>query len=112
MYMRNLRNGRSAPHGHAQRVFWRSRINLRPYGYDVLLHMSSTMMRERFDKLKKSTTRGTRVSLEMRQLIVSIFDVNPDPLKLMRVDLCMDIRGVDLGWFKRHTIVRSKQTNS
>ena len=72
--------------------------------------MSSTMMRERFDKLEIYDA-GDKESREMRQLIVSIFDVNPDPLKLMRVDLCMDIRGVDLSWFKRHAIVRSKQTN-
>jgi hypothetical protein len=72
--------------------------------------MYSTMTSESFNKLEIYDA-GDKSLSEMRRLTASIFDVDPDRLGLMRVDLCVDVYGVDVGWFKRHTIVQSKQTN-
>jgi len=65
--------------------------------------MYSTMTSESFNKLEIYDT-GDKSLCEMRRLTASIFDVDPDQLGLMRVDLCVDVHGVDVGWFKRHTI--------
>ncbi len=54
---------------------------------------------------------GDKSLLQMHRVTASIFDVDPGQLGLMRVDLCADVHGVDVGWFKRHVIVKSKQTN-
>ena len=89
-----------------------SSTDLRPFGYDVRLNMYSIARRgsESFHKLEIYDT-GDKSLSEMWRLTARIFDVNPDRLGLMRVDLCVDIHDIDVGWFKRHTFVKSKQTN-
>jgi hypothetical protein len=90
--------------------YFASTADLRPFGYDARLHMYSTLTREPIHKLEIYDA-GDKTLDEMRSLAASIFEVNPDRLGLMRVDLCVDVHGVDVGWFKRHTIIQSKQTN-
>lgn len=90
--------------------YFASTADLRAFGYDVRLHMYSTLTREPIHKLEIYDA-GDKTFLQMKQLTASIFDVEPEALGLMRVDLCADVHGVDVGWFKRHTVVRAKQTN-
>jgi hypothetical protein len=90
--------------------YFASTADLRAFGYDVRLHMYSTLTPEPIHKLEIYDA-GDKSLSEMRQLTASIFDADPDRLGLMRVDLCADVHGVDVGWFKRHTIIQSKQTN-
>jgi hypothetical protein len=71
--------------------------------------MYSTLTPEPIHKLEIYDA-GEKTYQEMHSLAASIFDCNPDRLGLMRVDLCADLHGIDVGWFKRHTIVQSKQT--
>lgn len=87
-----------------------STADFRPFGYDVRLHCFSLKTKKPIHKLEIYDT-GEKTYQEMRRLIGSVFDCNPDRLGLMRVDLCADIHGVGVGWFKRHTIVQLKQTN-
>jgi hypothetical protein len=72
--------------------------------------MFSILTPEPIHKLEIYDT-GEKTLAEMQKLAASIFDIDPHGLGLMRVDLCADIHGVDVGFFKRHTIIRSKQTN-
>jgi hypothetical protein len=90
--------------------YYASVADFRPFGYDVRLHMYSLLTKESNHKLEIYDT-GDKSLAEMRRLSASIFDADPDRLGLMRVDLCADVHGVDVGWFKRHTIIKSKQTN-
>jgi len=71
--------------------------------------MYSTLTAEPIHKLEIYDA-GEKTYQEMRSLVGSIFDCSPDRLGLMRVDLCADVHGIDVGWFKRHTIIKSKQT--
>ena len=89
--------------------YFASTADLRGFGYDIRLHMFSTLTPEPIHKLEIYDA-GEKTLQEMRALAASIFDCNPDRLGLMRVDLCADIHGVDVGWFKKHTIIQSKQT--
>ena len=89
--------------------YFASTADLREFGYDVRLHMYSTLTPEPIHKLEIYDA-GDKSLCEMRRLAASVFDEDPDRFGLMRVDLCADIHGVDVGWFKRHTIIQSKQT--
>jgi hypothetical protein len=99
--------GEKRPWGSSQ--YFASTADLRGFGYDVRLHMYSTLTPEPIHKLEIYDA-GEKTYQEMRSLAASIFDCNPDRLGLMRVDLCADVHGIDVGWFKRHTIIQSKQT--
>lgn len=90
--------------------YFASTADLRAFGYDVRLHMYSTLTPEPIHKLEIYDA-GDKTFLQMKQLSASIFDLDPEALSLMRVDLCADVHGVDVGWFKRHTFVKAKQTN-
>lgn len=90
--------------------YFASTADLRGFGYDVRLHMYSTLTPEPIHKLEIYDA-GDKTLFQMKQLTASIFDVDPEALELMRVDLCADVYGVDVGWFKRHTVVKAKQTN-
>jgi len=100
----------------ADRSPWRSSplfvstADMVEYGYDVRLHLCSTRTSKPIHKLEIYNT-GEKSLNEMQNLAASIFDCEPDSLGLMRVDLCADIHGVDVGWFKRHVIISSKQTH-
>lgn len=100
--------GERSPWSRSQ--YFASTADLRAFGYDARLHMYSTLTPEPIHKLEIYDA-GDKSLAEMRQLCSSIFDTDPDCLGLMRVDLCADIHGVEVGWFKRHTIIQSKQTN-
>ena len=52
---------------------------------------------------------GKKTIFEMAEIIVSLFDVDPWSLPLMRVDLAADIEGVPVSWFQANAYVSRKQ---
>ena len=46
----------------------------------------------------------------MLAITSKVFACDPKKLGVMRVDLTADVPGVPVDWFKRHTLVKSKQT--
>jgi hypothetical protein len=90
--------------------YFASTADLRSFGYDVRLHMYSILTPKPIHKLEIYDA-GDKSYQEMHSLAASIFDCDPGGLGLMRVDLCADMYGTDVGWFKRHTIIQSKQTH-
>ena len=62
-------------------------------GYDMLLHMGCTVTKEPIDKLEVLRA-GDKTLPEMRALAGEVFETDPDPLGLMRVDLTADLEGV------------------
>ena len=89
--------------------YFASTADLRAFGYDVRLHMYSTLTPEPIHKLEIYDA-GEKSLSQMQRLAASVFDTDPGRLGLMRVDLCADVHGVDVGWFKRHAVVKAKQT--
>jgi hypothetical protein len=87
-----------------------STADMREYGYDVRLHLCSTKTKKPIHKVEIYDTGGKSFN-EMHRLPASIFECDPNLLGLMRVDLCADIHGVDVGYFKRHTLIKHKQTH-
>jgi hypothetical protein len=78
-------------------------------GYEMLLHMSCTVTKQPLHKLE-ILRAGDKTLPEMRALAGSVFQTDPDELGIMRVDLTADIEGVDVDFFKRHSLVKCKQT--
>jgi hypothetical protein len=99
---------------HSERSPWKSNgyftstADMRDYGYEARLHMYSALTREPIHKLEIYETGGKSYA-EMRDLVQSIFVCDAERLGTMRVDLCADIYGVDVGWFKRHMTVKGKR---
>jgi hypothetical protein len=84
--------------------------DMRGYGYDVRLHLCSILTEKPVNKIEIYDA-GEKTYQEVRRLAASVFDCDPGNLGLMRLDLCADIHGVDVNWFKRHTMVQFKRTN-
>lgn len=106
VYQASLR-GEERPWGSSR--YFASTADLRGFGYDVRLHMYSTLTKVPIHKLEIYDA-GDKTYAEMCRLAAGVFDCDPGGLGLMRVDLCADIHGVDVEWFKRHTVIQSKQT--
>ncbi len=83
--------------------------NFEDCGYEMLLHMGCTMTKQPIHKLEVLRA-GDKTVPQMRELAGSVFDMNPDDLGIMRVDLTADIEGVPVDFFKRHTVVQHKRT--
>jgi hypothetical protein len=82
--------------------------DLRPFSTDAILHYSCRHGTEHNHKLELVDT-GKMTLLEMKQDIRKIFQVNPDELFIMRLDLAVDVEGVGVPWFAEHTRVRYKR---
>jgi len=96
-----------------QGVFHEGRLylaegDLRPYGYDVILHAHCKYGKEGNHKLELLETGGMTFSGMVRE-IEKIFDVNPFVLDVMRVDLAADVDGVPVAWFHQRLRARYKQ---
>jgi hypothetical protein len=78
-------------------------------GMDILLHVNCTMTKNPMHKLEIIRT-GEKTYEEMVTLAARVFDSDPEDFGIMRIDLTADVEGVPVDWFKRHTLVRSKQT--
>lgn len=52
---------------------------------------------------------GEKTVEQIADILVSLFDVNPWDLELMRVDLAADVDGVPVSWFQDHAFVNRKR---
>ncbi len=82
--------------------------DLRPFGYEAILHMGCTRDKKGNHKLELLDT-GTMSYAGMHNEIERVFDLDARRLDLMRLDLAADVRAVPVEWFMRHVRARYKQ---
>ena len=82
--------------------------DLRPFGYDVVLHMDCIRDRKGNHKLELLDT-GAMSYAGMLNEVERVFDLDARRLALMRLDLAADVPGVPVEWFVRHLRAKCKQ---
>jgi hypothetical protein len=92
-------------------VFYRYVVDLRPWGNDAVLHFGSKHSSKRGHKLELLET-GNKSFDDLLVEIESVFDVDPEDLGVMRVDLAVDIDGVPISHFRHNARARHKQFSS
>ena len=94
--------------------YYANTADFRSYGYPVRLHMSSEFGRKRDGKylhdhkLELYDTAEMTFD-EMLFEISRVFDCDPLRLEMLRRDVCVDVVGTSLDWFKRHARVEFKR---
>jgi hypothetical protein len=83
--------------------------DLRPFGIDALLHLYYKRGGPRNHKLELLQT-GEKSLQQMREIFVSIFDVDPDNLKTMRLDFAADMYGIPVTYLHDSLRVKHKRT--
>jgi len=81
--------------------------DLRPYGYDAILH-AHCVHGDGSHKLELIDTGQATLS-EMLHEIERVFDVDGRRLEISRIDLAADIAGVPVAWFLEHLRARWKR---
>jgi hypothetical protein len=88
--------------------------DFRSYGYQVRLHMYANFGRKQNSKgahdhkLELYDTAEMKFD-EMLAEISRVFVCEPLDLEMMRRDVCVDVKGVSLDWFKTHSRVEFKR---
>lgn len=100
-------------HDSSKSPFHRSRYyevvgDLRPYGYDAILHMHCRWGKLGNHKLELVDT-GEMTYAGMVNEIERIFEVDGTKLEIMRVDLAADVRDVPVTWFQHRVKATHKQ---
>lgn len=91
-------------------MYYAASCDLRPFGMDAIVHMSLKMgKRRKSHKLELLSTGGKSLG-QMHALIRRVFDVDPDPLQLMRADFASDLDGVTLAAAYGSTRVKFKRS--
>ena len=90
--------------------------DFRSYGYQVRLHMSSEFGRKRNDKYSHDHKLELYDTAEMtlddiQNEISRVFDCDPLKLEMLRRDVCVDVEGTSVNWFKAHTRVEMKRNS-
>ena len=83
--------------------------DLRPYGYEAILHAHCKHGRKGNHKLELLDT-GSMTYPRMRTEIERLFAVHANTLPLMRIDLAADVRDVPVSWFMHHVRARYKRS--
>lgn len=83
-------------------------VDLRPFGINALLHAYNRHRTPRDHKLELLDTGKKTYSQLVEQIQLAI-DLNPDRLRVMRIDLCADVPGVHVSWFQPRTRVKYKR---
>lgn len=86
--------------------FYRAVADLRPFGFDAMLHIEQK--RYGTHKIELFET-GKKGMAEIHSTLERIVDCDPGGCRLGRVDLAADVRDVSLSWFREHTFVQYKQ---
>jgi hypothetical protein len=81
--------------------------DLRPYGYDAILH--THCRHGRGDHKVELIDTGCRSFDYLVDQVARIFNVKPSGLELIRVDLAADVPGVSVPWFLSHTRAKHKR---
>ena len=82
--------------------------DLRTFGYPAILHVHCLRDGAGNHKVELIDT-GEMSFRNMQKAILSIFDVEPSHLGLMRIDLAADVAGVPVRWFARNARAKWKQ---
>jgi hypothetical protein len=85
--------------------------DLREYGYRVILH-THCIHGERGDHKLELVDTGAMTYAQMAREITDVFDVTPENLHVMRVDLAADVAGVQVAWFARNVLAQFKRCTS
>lgn len=86
--------------------FYHAVADLRPLGFDVILHMEQ----KRYGTHKVELLETGKKSLaELESTLENIVDADPSSFRIGRIDLAADVRDVPLGWFREHAYVEYKQ---
>jgi hypothetical protein len=88
--------------------------DFRPFGFEVRLHMFSTRGRDRDSKSYRDHKLELYDTAEMNfdQMVSEIrrvFVCDPLKLEMMRRDVCVDLVGTSVDWFKTHARVEFKR---
>jgi len=80
--------------------------DLRPFGFDAIMHLEQR--RYGTSKLELLDT-GTKKLGEMCSTVEDLLDGDPLRHRVSRIDLCADVAGIALTWFRDHIRVKRKQ---
>src|SRR5215471_3964806 len=86
--------------------FYRAVADLRPFGFDAMLHIEQK--RYGTHKIELFET-GKKGMAEIQSTLERIVNCDPGGCRLGRIDLAADVRDVPLSWFRDHTYVQYKQ---
>jgi hypothetical protein len=75
--------------------------DLRPFEVPAIAHLAYSRKGEENHKLELVNT-GEMGYSEMLDAVERVFEIDPRKAEVMRVDLCADVRGVPVTWFKQH----------
>ena len=88
--------------------------DFRPYGYQMRLHVFSNYGRRRNNKQAHDHKLELYDTAEMTfddmlAEIKRVFICDPLDLVMLRRDICVDVVGIDVDWFKTHTRIELKR---
>lgn len=86
--------------------YYHAVADLRPYGFDAILHMEQKRYGTHKIELLETGKKGMA---ELESTIDQIVDQNPSTCRLGRIDLATDISDVHLSWFREHAYIQYKQ---
>lgn len=93
-------------------AYYRQVVDMRPAGRAAVLHFEAKTAegdpRNHESKLELVDV-GKKGFQEIKSEIENVIDGDPEQLEVMRVDLCADVPGVPIPWFREHMDVEHKQ---
>lgn len=84
--------------------------DLRPFDMDAILHLNLKFGNWKNSHKLELLSTGGKTLQQMRELIRSVFDVDPDLLQLMRADFASDLDGVTIAAAYGSTRVKFKRS--
>jgi hypothetical protein len=90
-------------------TYYFRRVDLRPYSISGIL-FDGYQRRPHGDRKLELADVNKLSAPEIRREITEVFDVNPNDLELMRVDLYADIIGIPVDWFHAHSYLSRKRS--
>jgi len=91
-------------------AYYSNRCDLRPLGIDAMLFLNAKFQSEHNHKLELLDT-GKKPYSELVGIAEAVFDLNPDSLGIMRIDLTADVLDTPVSWFKQRTRIKYKRRN-
>jgi len=88
--------------------YYESVLDLREFGHELILHGYARLSKSGDHKVELVDTGKTGLS-HMLNEISRIFDVDPEKLAIIRVDLTVDVPGIPVPWFSAHCRAQYKR---
>lgn len=92
---------------------YRQRIDMREVSggeLPVIVHFGNKHDSKADDKVELIETGGQTLR-QMKETISEMYIFPPDDARVMRLDLCSDVEGTPVEWFRENTYVAMKQTH-